>query len=1123
MKTNLFIFITFIITILTPYNIYGQSNESDELFGKGIDAFNKKMYYESINLFKKADKLDSIQIPLESNRLGYCKSWIAHCYYLLGDETKAKETSEYDYFFKPVDRRLTIESDNEEYLSFLALNKGNLKEALHHALKCIELEEKILGKESLHYIGSCMTLYNIYSQLHDDSNALKFCEMGLENLQSLGIRNNFYNFQFLQGRLYSHLNQGSVDLATNDLSELERICNSRDFANGNKYPYALTKMLSARIELQGKANYEGAGQHATEAFNMMVDLYQPENEELFSSMYDCISILSMSGKYYDAINIISLALDRLEQSNLKSGHKGILLSCIGEFSNDPETSLDFLERSAKLLKNSEYIDMYNSNKCMIASLKCNTGDYTTAINLYNEVCNYYEHNDTTQGTYRNALMNLGDIYNQTGDFIKAAEYYKIILDLLSYDKSNIDYILTFIKWIPICANASASENYIDGYEKGVNISQELKEIFPNIKISDLIDNGIGLGTLAEIFHPFYNFLLSNATINFAISWKDIENQLNQMVYENLMPIYSIKNQTTLRYIAALAHTKYILGDYSNAISLMNQIIDTSKEMGWECGNYIHDLAYYQYDSGDTLNAFYNFESGYNFLKEQIISNYRWMNLEERTKYTNAHRGNIDNIPHYAAITPLDRRYACLSYNSLLFSKGLLLNSTIELTRLLQEEGDDNTLNLLTEWRQTNQQLQSITANLNSENLDEIRFKANKLEKQLLEKSKIYGDYTKGLTVMYEDVQRKLDNDDIAIEFFSFQKDAKSRQYGALILTKTEIPRYVTVGIDSEWHNIDLKQDCYESTELFNILFKNLKKYLPKNNSGKVYFAADGILHNIAIENLPGSEDYNLIRLTSTREIALNKKDSAKTSCMALFGGVSYGLGEVASFYSSPIYDTSNSNRESTDFLSYLPETVIESNQIYNLLSSRIHVTKMTAEEASEENFKALSGQGIALLHIATHGYFNSMSHTTSKYNEPLLSSGLYLAGAQNTLWDEQIPEMTDDGVLSAYEISMLDLRGLKLAVLSSCETGLGFINPDGVFGLQRGFKQAGAESIMMSLWKVDDKATQILMNEFYKNLVIEGNQYDALKKAQNTVRQQYPNPYYWAGFILIDANKQIKI
>ena len=147
----------------------------------------------------------------------------------------------------------------------------------------------------------------------------------------------------------------------------------------------------------------------------------------------------------------------------------------------------------------------------------------------------------------------------------------------------------------------------------------------------------------------------------------------------------------------------------------------------------------------------------------------------------------------------------------------------------------------------------------------------------------------------------------------------------------------------------------------------------------------------------------------------------------------------------------------------------------------------------------------------------------------------------------------EDGILTAQEISTLDLRGLELAVLSACQTGTGDIAGDGVFGLQRGFKKAGANTLLMSLWKVDDNATHLLMTEFYKNLLAGESKFESLRKAQKYVRdyeeeieitpnkrwesqirqkmnkskepapqkikkiKRYASPYYWAAFILLDA------
>lgn len=139
--------------------------------------------------------------------------------------------------------------------------------------------------------------------------------------------------------------------------------------------------------------------------------------------------------------------------------------------------------------------------------------------------------------------------------------------------------------------------------------------------------------------------------------------------------------------------------------------------------------------------------------------------------------------------------------------------------------------------------------------------------------------------------------------------------------------------------------------------------------------------------------------------------------------------------------------------------------------------------------------------------------------DPLNRCGLLFAGAQ-TAWSghsADLPEGVQDGILTAKEISLLDLRGADLVVLSACETGKGEIIGEGVFGLQRAFKQAGVQTIIMSLWPVNDAATQLLMTEFYHNwITIRQSKREAFRNAQNTVRAKYEEPFYWAGFIMLD-------
>ena len=136
----------------------------------------------------------------------------------------------------------------------------------------------------------------------------------------------------------------------------------------------------------------------------------------------------------------------------------------------------------------------------------------------------------------------------------------------------------------------------------------------------------------------------------------------------------------------------------------------------------------------------------------------------------------------------------------------------------------------------------------------------------------------------------------------------------------------------------------------------------------------------------------------------------------------------------------------------------------------------------------------------------------------MLRSGLVFSGASAYLEGEELPDDIDDGILTAQELSKLNLGNTDLVVLSACDSGLGETSAEGVFGLQRGFKLAGAKSLLMSLWKVDDLATSMLMIEFYKQYLSGKSKRESLYLAQSVLREseEFSDPYYWAAFIILD-------
>ena len=271
----------------------------------------------------------------------------------------------------------------------------------------------------------------------------------------------------------------------------------------------------------------------------------------------------------------------------------------------------------------------------------------------------------------------------------------------------------------------------------------------------------------------------------------------------------------------------------------------------------------------------------------------------------------------------------------------------------------------------------------------------------------------------------------------------------------------------------------------------------------------------------GGLDYDA---TSEQLIAANKKLSIATS--HILKSNTMALRSMDGISISTKYDALEGSKREAEFISK------------HLRNNGFASVVYDKSRGTEESFKAMSGNGPSLLHIATHGFYWTEDEAElekrksdilrllilndnklSIEDKAMTRSGLTMAGC-NRAFDnnETMLENLDDGFLTAKEISLLDLRGLDLVVLSGCETAQGDISVnEGIFGLQRAFKKAGAQTIMMSLWDVNDTATEQMMKFFYTHLVAGESIHQSFIAAQQELRAIYPDPSHWAAFILLDA------
>ena len=292
-----------------------------------------------------------------------------------------------------------------------------------------------------------------------------------------------------------------------------------------------------------------------------------------------------------------------------------------------------------------------------------------------------------------------------------------------------------------------------------------------------------------------------------------------------------------------------------------------------------------------------------------------------------------------------------------------------------------------------------------------------------------------------------------------------------------------------------------------------------------------------------ADKFQLINLNSTRQIVINNRLKKTNQQAILYGGIRYELDSLknkeipmlAQIKGDISFQMVDSKLRGGNW-DYLAGTEREVNSIEKILQQTgVEVTLKKGYEATEESIKSIGsddGGSPRILHIATHGYFFADTKKTEltssnirnedlifkMSNHPMLRSGLIMAGGNAAWQGQQQLEGREDGILTAYEISLMNLKNTELVVLSACETGLGDIQGnEGVYGLQRAFKIAGAKYLIMSLWQIPDRTTSILMTLFYKKWLEDKMSIpEAFQSAQKELRDKGIDPYKWAGFVLME-------
>lgn len=660
--------------------------------------------------------------------------------------------------------------------------------------------------------------------------------------------------------------------------------------------------------------------------------------------------------------------------------------------------------------------------------------------------------------------------------------------------------------------------------------------------------------LAEILSELTN---SYAVLGISAESINYGEQLISMVEEHSSA--KPEGYANTLYNLVMQYNKTEGGEQRARELLVQSYIEAQLELGDYhplCSKVLFMMCNHYYDDGDYEALSKMWFQFYKQVQDTIFKRFRHMTTRQREHFWTHDMSYMLAFGSgwYTPVLADDKAAMTTSYDAMLLSKGLLLHYEIEFDRIIRLSGDEELIAKLDEWKQYRSQINKLyaasPAERDNSEIRRIEEAADRCEQELIEKSQDYAEYNRRnrLNLHWFDVQAALGERDVAVEFMEATESKDEPYYAALVLRHDwDAPRYVYVGSSSDVEQIyknghKLYSEAL-SEQLYDMVWGALEPHI--NEGDNIYFAPAGLLHQINIEVLTNGEGrranelYNPVRLSSTRELCLRPQPKPQSEAV-LYGDLKYDISAESMLITSRRtrgegkYIARRGFHPSPhlrDRISELPATADELRNIASTLGEQGIATRLlTRGDGNEESFKALSGSSPQILHIATHGFFfqdeeaeglpffhTQSLNTHADYTSPLRRSGLILSGGERAWLGEELPAEVEDGVLLSEEIATMDLGNVELLVLSACDTGLGEISSEGVFGLQRAFKMAGVQSIMMSLWKVDDRATALFMQSFYRTWKGGATKREAFAEAQRRVREGYnPSPEYWAAFVLLD-------
>lgn len=511
-----------------------------------------------------------------------------------------------------------------------------------------------------------------------------------------------------------------------------------------------------------------------------------------------------------------------------------------------------------------------------------------------------------------------------------------------------------------------------------------------------------------------------------------------------------------------------------------------------------------------------YRSELDYMRNKIRTDFTSMDESQRADYMAVMTELVNDIYNFAEFDSSDKECAGMVYDATLLSKAVLLSFSRSLAPSVRATGDETLIADLDAFNTKRREYVRLEQNGDFVASAALRREANEIERNL-QRAISTSNPGAFMATTWKDVKSSLAKNDAAVEFYTFTDNL----FGTGKLNERMVA--VSGSKNPKVFPIRFRQGEISATNTTqrNLLYSAIWRPFVKDKffkeGGTIYFSPAGRWNGVPLEYLPAGKVtmnnlYNMVRVSTTRKRPVESPMELETP--VLFGGLDYNLGiDDMAEIRDEIAETGLRGSLPSGLWNHLPGTHTEVTDIASILSGESKDYRLiTGADGIEESFKALSGGKHSIVHVATHGYYcqsenaSVLRSESVKMDEAMDNSGLVFSGANQYLAGIKGDAALDDGLLTSREIALMDLSAADLVVMSACDTGAGRTTSEGVMGLQRGFKLAGANTLIMSLWKVNDEATAAMMSAFYRHLTAGKDKRSAFNSAREEIcKSSYKN------------------